>query len=496
MFLQMLSNVLCVIVICLITILAAIYFAKSKDAPPGPYPWPIFGNLKLLRKLSKKFGGQHIAFLKLSKTYNSDVINIRLGSSNIIVVCGLESIQKILRDENYDARPWNEFVKIRNMGLKKGITMADGSEWKKMRGWLVRSLRNLGFSRNEMSKKLNDELEIIFDKLKLQNTRPLHIKPIIAPVIINGIWSLVTGKRIHEEKRLLYFLDLMERRAKAFDIAGGMLSIFPWIRHFAPKTSGYELLVTLNNELKIFLMDTIEEHKKAYVKGSENDLIDMFLTEMYQENGPEEGFTEDQLLMILIDIFIAGVQTTTVTLDFLFLYMTVNQDVQSKLHNELDSAIGTNNLPQLSDRPILPFTEAVITESQRLRLVTPIIGPRRALNETYLNGYKIPKNACILMNVYSIHTDSTLFENPHLFNPERFIQDNVYTPSKKLILFGGGHRRCPGETVARSAIFLLFAGIMKNYKLLPVSSNDLPETDPQSGLTISPKPYEVLLVER
>lgn len=59
-----------------------------------------------------------------------------------------------------------------------------------------------------------------------------------------------------------------------------------------------------------------------------------------------------------------------------------------------------------------------------------------------------------------------------------------------------GHRRCPGETVARSAIFLLFSGIMKNYKLLPVSSNDLPETDPQPGLTISPKPYEVLLVER
>lgn len=83
--------------------------------------------------------------------------------------------------------------------------MADGSEWKKMRAWLVRSLRNLGFSRDEMSKKLNDELEIILDKLKLQNNKPLRIKPIIAPAIINGIWSLVTGKRIHEEKR--YFLS-------------------------------------------------------------------------------------------------------------------------------------------------------------------------------------------------------------------------------------------------------------------------------------------------
>lgn len=59
-----------------------------------------------------------------------------------------------------------------------------------------------------------------------------------------------------------------------------------------------------------------------------------------------------------------------------------------------------------------------------------------------------------------------------------------------------GHRRCPGEIVAKCAIFLLFAGIMKSYKLLPVSSNNLPEMDPQPGLTISPKPYEVLLIER
>lgn len=57
--------------------------------------------------------------------------------------------------------------------------------------------------------------------------------------------------------------------------------------------------------------------------------------------------------MILIDLFIAGVQTTAVTLDFLFLYMTVHQDIQSKLHGELDSVIGTKRLPQLNDRPML-----------------------------------------------------------------------------------------------------------------------------------------------
>ncbi|KAG8035088.1 hypothetical protein G9C98_001578 [Cotesia typhae] len=491
----MILNALYVIFICLVTTLGTLFLTRSRDSPPGPYPWPIFGNLKLIRKLSRKFGGQHVAFMKLNQQYNSDVIKLWLGSSSVYVVGGFESIQKILRDDNYDARPWTEFIKVRNMGIKKGITMTDGPEWKAVRGWLVRSLRNLGFGREKMCNRISEELEILIDGLKRQEDKPVRMKSMIAPAVINGLWTLVTGKRIDDKRRLMDFLDIMERRAQAFDVTGGILSVFPWLRRIAPKACGYEVLVTLNNELKALLMETIEEHKKNYVKGSEKDLIDMFLTEMHLGDVFDAEFDDDQLLMILVDLFIAGSQTTTLTLDFLFLWMTVYQDAQAKLQDELDAVVG-NRLPDLSDRPKLPFTEAVITESQRLRLVTPIIGPRRTLKEASFNGYRIPKGATILMNTYSVHADPNIFQDPLSFRPERFIQDNVYTPSKKLTFFGGGHRRCPGETVAKSEVFLLFAGIMKNFKLLPMCDNDLPDINPQPGLTISPKPYEVLLVKR
>ncbi|XP_011299261.1 probable cytochrome P450 305a1 [Fopius arisanus] len=460
---------------------------------PGPFPWPVLGNLRLVRRLCKKFGGQHKAFLELSKDYNSNIINLRLGHSDVVVVCGYKGVAKILRDETFDARPWNEFTKIRNMGLRKGITMNEGPVWREMRSWLVRCLRDLGFGRVEMSDKIRDELVIILQQLKAKGGGILRMNPIVAPAVINVIWSVATGKRIEDEKRLRYFLDLMERRAKAFDIAGGMLSVFPWIRHVAPKSSGYELLMTVNEELKLFLMETINEHKKTYTPGKEMDLIHMFLAEMYNGKGPEAGFTEDQLLMILIDLFIAGSQTTTVTLDFMFLYMTLHQDVQEKVHQELDSVISFGRLPQQTDRPLLPYTESVMTESQRLRVVTPIIGPRRALNDTTLEGYKISKGTCILMNIYSIHTNPEDFDDPEVFKPERFMVNGAHVPHKKLIFFGGGHRRCPGETLARSAVFLLFTGIMRNYKLLPVPGKEL-DAEPQPGLTISPKPYEVLLV--
>ncbi|XP_063986985.1 probable cytochrome P450 305a1 [Diachasmimorpha longicaudata] len=493
MFISIIYLIILCLILTVVKLRQTLLDPKSGEKIPGPFPWPVLGNLRLMRRLCKKFGGQHKAFLELSKDYDSDIINLRLGSSNVIVFSEFDGVTRILHDETFDARPWNEFSKIRNMGMQKGITMHEGPEWREMRAWLVRSLRDLGFGREEMSDKIRDELVIILDNLKSKGGGIVSMRPIISPAVINVIWSVATGKRIENEERLQYFFDLMERRARAFDIAGGMLSVFPWIRHIAPKASGYDLLITLNEELKSFLMETINEHKKNYTPGKEVDLIDMFLAEMYNGKGPEAGFTEDQLLMILIDLFLAGSQTTTVTLDFMFFYMTLHQEAQEKVHKELDSVISCGRLPEQTDRPLLPYTASVMAESQRLRIVTPIIGPRRALNDTIIDGYKIPKNSCILMNLYAIHTNPDDFEDPEAFKPERFMNDGVHVPHKKLIFFGGGHRRCPGETVARSAVFLLFVGIMKNYKLLPVPGSYL-DAEPQSGLTLSPKPYEVQLV--
>lgn len=89
----------------------------------------------------------------------------------------------------------------------------------------------------------------------------------------------------------------------------------------------------------------------------------------------------------------------------------------------------------------LPYTEAVITESQRLWPPFPIIGPRRCLRDTNLGGYKIPKDSTILLNMYSIHVDPEIYPDPHTFKPERFIKDGVYEPNASNFSFGKGTKR-------------------------------------------------------
>ncbi|XP_035727478.1 probable cytochrome P450 305a1 [Vespa mandarinia] len=486
------SVLLLFIVIILLIIFKNKQRWKQNNSPPGPFSWPFIGNQSLLKRLVRKHGSQHVAFWKLAQRYKSDVIMLRLGMRNIIVVSGMTTVHKLLCSDDFDGRPWNEFIKLRNMGIRKGITMNDGTEWKDVRLWVVRALKTVGYGKREMSKLIQDELVVIIENLKKGGINIM--KEIIAPAVINVLWTFTTGKRINDVSKLRYFNDLMERRARAFDMVGGILSTFPWIRYIAPEISGYNLLVKINDELKNFLTEIIYDHKKNYVSGNESNLIDMFFREMYDQKGSKNIFTEEQLLMILLDLFIAGFNTTTTTLDFLFLHMVVHQDIQKKVREEITTKIKLDEFPKLEDRIKLPYVEAFITEVQRMYTITPIIGPRRAFKDTILEGYSIPKNTVILINLYSINMDPDFYANPHEFKPERFFKDNAYQPDKNLVLFGKGNRRCPGEHLAKSALFLLFVGIMQKYALLPVQGQKPYVVEAIPGLTIAPKPYETIVV--
>ncbi|KAK2574915.1 hypothetical protein KPH14_002606 [Odynerus spinipes] len=489
----MLSIILLTIIVILLVILAENSRRwNRKNLPPGPFPWPFIGNQSLLRRLTREMGCQHLAFWELARRYRSDLIMLRLGAHDVVVVSGNKAVQKLLNSDDFTGRPWNEFIKLRNMGVRKGITMSDGPEWKDVRSWVIRTLRTLGFGKRKMSDLINDELVQILENLKDGGVK--RMKPLIAPAVINVLWTLTTGKRLHEGSRLQYFNELMERRTRVFDMVGGVLSTFPWIRYIAPETSGYNLLVTVNNELKSFLMEAINDHKKKYVPGSETDLIDMFLDEMYNEKGSKSVFTDDQLVMILLDLFIAGLTTTATSLDFLLLHMIVYQDVQRKVKEEIATNIGSDKLPELEDKSKLPYTEAVITEVQRMWAVTPIIGPRRTFEDTSLESYSIPKDTPILVNLYSVHMDPELFPNPCEFKPERFLKNGIYQPDENVLAFGKGKRRCPGEALARSALFLIFIGIMQKYTLLPVPNQGPTIVEAIPGLTLSPKEYEVYRV--
>lgn len=274
------------------------------------------------------------------------------------------------------------------------------------------------------------EIDILIKYIESFNGTPQWPGSFLAPSVLNVLWTLTAGRRIErDDKRLIRLLDLINRRSKVFNISGGTLAQYPWLRYIVPEKTGYNLICQLNNELHNFFMEAIEEHRQTLNNdNAESDLIYAYLKEMQERNEENSSFNEIQLTMTILDFFIAGSQTTSNTMDLALMMMSLRPDIQDKLQQEVDQVLKVNDkCPHLSERTCYPYVDAFIMEVQRFFNIVPITGPRRALWDTNLGGYNIPKNTTILIGLRSVHMDYNHWGDPECFRPERFIDEEGKT---------------------------------------------------------------------
>ncbi|XP_055385564.1 probable cytochrome P450 305a1 [Condylostylus longicornis] len=497
-----------IILITLIVILIALLtgwilktIKRPPNFPPGPKWWPYVGNTYQLRKLARDIGGQHLAFELWAQKYNSDIIGLKLGSEYVIVAFSYPHVRQIHTNEVFEGRPDNFFLRLRTMGTRMGITCTDGALWNEHRNFATRHLRQAGYGRLPMDLQIKNELVELLSIIEDYNGWPVWPGNFLAPSVINVLWALTAGKRIERhDERLQRLLELFQRRTKIFDICGGLLSQFPWLRYIAPEKTGYNLIKQFNQELHNFFMETINEHKNTYSDDkAKDDLIYAYIKEMKErENEVNHTFTDHQLTMTILDIFIAGAQTTSNTLDLALMMMVVRPDIQEKIQCEIDSKLSSKDFSVADSKIKLPFTEAFLMEVQRFFHIVPISGPRRALKDVKLGNYNIPKNTTVLIGLKSVLMDKNYWGDPECFRPERFLDDEIYTTisSEYFMPFGQGKRRCLGDSLARSCLHTFFVGILKNFKLKLGAKETIPSLNLIPGLTLSAKPYKISFLPR
>lgn len=162
-----------------------------------------------------------------------------------------------------------------------GITCTEGETWTVQRNFVLKHLRELGFGKARMESMINEELMIMIEHLKKNNETVTSMGRFIAPSVLNVLWSLISGTRLsRDNKQLDNLLNLFNRRSKAFDMSGGLLSHFPWLRYVAPDMSGYNILRGINLELKELFMSAVEEHLSNWYPDRDDDLIYSYISEM------------------------------------------------------------------------------------------------------------------------------------------------------------------------------------------------------------------------
>ncbi|CAG9558762.1 unnamed protein product [Danaus chrysippus] len=197
---------------------------------------------------------------------------------------------------------------------------------------------------------------------------------------------------------------------------------------------------------------------------------------------------EEQLKVVCLDLLIAGSQTTSNALEFAILGVLRNKNIQEKIFKEIYTILG-NKMPSWSDSNRLVYTMAYLYECQRYFTIVPLAGPRRVLEDVTMDDYLIPKDTTVLISVGDVHFDSEIWEAPDKFMPERFIDDRgKLMKTENIYPFGIGRRRCPGDALAKSFIFIVFVGIIQKYQIV-CRDGELPSDEPIVGLISSARPY-------
>ena len=142
-----------------------------------------------------------------------------------------------------------------------------------------------------------------------------------------------------------------------------------------------------------------------------------------------------------------------------------NPDIMIKVKKELKETIGSCIPLEESDISKLPYLQAVIKETLRLHPPVPFLLPRKAERNVDIGGYTIPKDAQVMVNVWTICRDPTLWENPTLFSPERFIGSDIDVKGRNFELapFGAGRRICPGLLLANRMLLLMLGSLINSF---------------------------------
>uniref|UniRef100_A0A915EMV6 Cytochrome P450 n=1 Tax=Ditylenchus dipsaci TaxID=166011 RepID=A0A915EMV6_9BILA len=233
--------------------------------------------------------------------------------------------------------------------------------------------------------------------------------------------------------------------------------------------------------------------------------VEAFLHEMEQndlDNSKENNqiFKLPALRGMCGDLFFAGQETTSNTLKFIFLYMIVFPEVQTKMQEELDKEIGDNEKGTkrvtLADRAKLPYTNAVINESQRFCNLLPINLAHKATKDVQIGGFKIAKGTVIVPNISNVLYDDKIFPEPHKFMPDRFLEDGQLKKVEEFIPFGIGKRQCMGESLARAELFLFTTNLFYLFKISAVDPEKPPSLNKETGFTVSPMHYSCRVEHR
>ena len=211
--------------------------------------------------------------------------------------------------------------------------------------------------------------------------------------------------------------------------------------------------------------------------------------------------TKKDLLATYIDIHLAGVDTTSTMMLWVFYQLAKHQDKQRKLRQEIWSVLKPGEIATFASLIKMPYLKACIKET--LRLCPSLYLHRTSQQDLVLSGYKIPAGTQIMILAPAMAFNEQYFQDASSFVPERWLRapntkysaDGDQLDAFASLPFGFGRRMCVGRRVPELEQYLLLTRIVQNYQLLYPADEEIGRT--VHGITIIPdRPLRLQFVKR
>ncbi|XP_066293780.1 cytochrome P450 2U1-like [Branchiostoma lanceolatum] len=474
-----------------------VFFKRRNNLPPSPSgSWPVVGHLLSIGR------APHLKFMEWRQQYG-DVYTVRIGMEDVVVLNGYRAIKEAFVDykDAFSSRP-NVYTFDLLTGFGKDVAFAKFNRaYKEKRKFTFSALRNLGMRMGpgSMEENIRDEARQLC--LKLSEQRNTHLRDIddnLKVSVSNVVCSMVFGKRYdYDDVKFLELINVVDNMT-AVIASSQPMAVFPFLRFIPGVNASCKKLQYFSGRITTFLREEINRHSETLDRENPRDFIDLILTEV-QTQEKNDCIAEENIVWIIQNMFVAGIETTATTLEWGLLYMVLCPEEQQKVQSELDSVLETDHdVPTLAHRSQLPYTEATIMEVQRIRAVAPLNLPHATVQDTTFRGYTIPAGTQVLSNIWSAQMDPEYWPDPEKFDPRRFLDSDgkVVSRPEAFLPFSTGRRVCLGEQLAKMELFLIFSSLMKHFTFKLPEGAAAPSTEGTTGLALKPQTVKLCISQR
>ncbi|XP_071724913.1 tryptamine 5-hydroxylase-like [Rutidosis leptorrhynchoides] len=473
--------------------------SQSVTLPSPPNNLPIIGHLLHLVLFTDM--PPHVTFTQLATQLGRvPILHLQLGRVNTVVISSPRLARLVFKthDHVFSNRPQLISAQYLSFNCSDVTFSPYGPYWRQARRICVTELLSQTCV-SSFRLVRDEEVNRLLTVLSMSKSgSEVDLSKLLFGLANDVLCKVAFGRRFDDGK-LVGVLTETQSLFAGFCL-GDFFPEWGWVN----SVSGYKRRCMQNlTELRIVCDEIINEHlekKKKTTMEEREDFVDVLLR-IQRSDDLEVPISDDNLKALVLDMFVAGTDTTFAILEWTMTELIRHPDIMREAQDEVRKVANDAGKVCESHLQHLHFLKAVIKEAMRLHPPVPLLVPRESMEKCILDGYEIPAKTRVLINAYAIGRDPESWQNPLQYDPRRFLEKNnveFKDQDFRFLPFGGGRRGCPGFAFGVATVEIALARLLYHFDwALPrgvgIEDIDLDEifglaTRKRSALVLIPTP--------